>query len=235
MAAPAGLQRHGRTYSWTPDSNLPKDNQQTDKSSLWQGKSMRQSRLSQQIGDLRHLWSPLANCSPVLMSCCFPTTCFPVKCTHAVEKYMSLHSLRWPPSHSEQTTVKLQNKNKYKKKPNRLRSLPLIRTFQQQKETYWTATWHLFSPLLPPKFWYIWGAVCGKNTLSPPPSAVLPCCGGQRWRKERPAPFQPFLFGVKKDNCVKSDSTLQEAVDSIQLVLKLIKIRANPLCQNEWL
>lgn len=132
----------------------------------------------------------------------------PVLWRNACPYIPSTAKSHWSPSHSEQTMVKRQKKNQ-KKKTNKLTSLQLIRTFQQQKETHWTATWHLFSPLLPPKFWYIWLALCEKtlaaahkNTLSPSSTFHLQYyparpCGGQEWRKERVSLWDPFLFGVK--------------------------------------
>lgn len=117
----------------------------------------------------------------------------PVLWRNACPYIPSTAKSHWSPSHSEQTTVKRQKKNQRKKKQNKLTSLQLIRTFQQQKETYWTATWHLFSP----KFWYIWLALCEKTlaathktTLSPSSTFHLQYYparprGGQERRKER--------------------------------------------------
>lgn len=136
---------------------------------------------------------------------------------------------RWPPSHSEQTTVKLQNKNKYKKKKqtdSEACSLSGHSSNRRRRTELRPGTYSLLFRLQSSGVWK-------KTPLPPPPSAVLPRCGGQRWRKERAAPFQPFLSGVKKDKWAKFDSTCREAVDLIQPVLKLIKIRANLLCQNE--
>lgn len=95
----------------------------------------------------------------------------PVLWRNACPYIPSTAKSHWSLSHSEQTTVKRQKKNQRKKKTNKLTSLQLIRTFQQQKETYWTATWHLFSP----KFWYIWLALCEK-TLAATHKTTLSIC-----------------------------------------------------------
>lgn len=140
------------------------------KASGWLANCLRFDLGKSQNGYLRHLRSPLI-CYALSNGAPPPT--FPAKCTWAVEKRHVPSSAESHWSQSEQTIVMHQNEEK---------SLQLIRTFQQQKETHWTATWHLFFPLLPRKFCCIWLAICERHksthTLSllfKLPSAVL-CC-----------------------------------------------------------